>query len=332
MNARAVFLDRDGTIIEDTGYVDDTGKVRLLPGAAQAIARFNRAGYLVVIVSNQSGVARGLFDEDTLSTVHQRVESLLTQQGATIDGAYYCPYLDGPDAVIESYRRDSSLRKPQPGMLLQAAEELNIDLEQSWMIGDSKRDVKAGTRAGCQTIRLSAEDDPRATYTVADLSQAAAIVEKAAMAVVSPSKSTRSDARGHASAGEVLRSGTSTGRAASAGVTVPAKTTTRSASPITDPPVSRKDNDEFRADRAEIIRALERIHDQLDRANRPQRQRDFSMLRLCGALLQMLAIVAVIVGVMKMVDDQDAAATARYTLGCFLQLASLTAFAVDRFR
>ncbi len=330
MDARAVFLDRDGTIIEDTGYVDDAGKVRLLPGAADAISRFKRAGYLVVIVSNQSGVARGLFDEDTLSIVHQRVESLLARHGAAIDGAYYCPYLDGPDAVVETYRRDSSLRKPKPGMLLQAAEELNIDLERSWMIGDSKRDVKAGNRAGCRTIRLSAEDDPHATHTVADLTQAAALVEKTTMTF--PSQSPPPDAPVLSSVGEVPHGGAKTGGAASPGATEPAKTATRSEKPITDLSASKKPHEGSSTDNAEVVRALERIHDQLDRANRPKRQRDFSMLRLCGSLLQMLAIVAVIVGAMKMADDQDVAATARYTLGCFLQVASLTAFAVDRFR
>ena len=152
MNAKAVFLDRDGTIIEDTGYVGDPDKVKLLPGAGKAIAELNRAGYLVVIISNQSGVARGIFGEDALSSVHQRMESLLSPLGATIDGAYYCPYLDGPAAKVSAYRRDSALRKPKPGLLLQAAEELQIDLESSWMVGDSMRDVQAGKRAGTRTI------------------------------------------------------------------------------------------------------------------------------------------------------------------------------------
>ena len=165
MTTRAVFLDRDGTIIEDTSYVDDPAKVRLLSGVADAIRRFGDASYLVVIVSNQSGVARGMFDEATLSAVHQRVDELLAERGATLDGAYYCPYLDSAEATVETYRRDSDLRKPKPGMLLQAAEELNIDLERSWMIGDSSRDIEAGKRAGCRTIRIAAQPDPDALHT-----------------------------------------------------------------------------------------------------------------------------------------------------------------------
>ena len=126
MKATAVFLDRDGTVIEDPGYVDDPERVHLLPGAADAIRRFSEAGHLVVVVSNQSGVARGLFDEATLSRVHARLEELLQARGASLDGAYYCPYFDGPEATVDSYRRDSELRKPKPGMLVQAASEFNV--------------------------------------------------------------------------------------------------------------------------------------------------------------------------------------------------------------
>ncbi len=342
MNARAVFLDRDGTIIEDTGYVDDAAKVRLLPGAAGAIARLNRAGYLVVIVSNQSGVARGLFDEDTLSAVHQRMETLLRNHGATIDGAYYCPYLDGPDATVVAYRRDSGLRKPKPGMLHQAAEELDIDLEASWMIGDSKRDVQAGNRAACRTIRLASEGDAEANHTVLDLAQAVAIVEGDGKPTTdrpettSPPTPTRGGSRldSGASAPSVPARDTNepTGGGRSVAATVPAKSvppSARSTAGSSAPRGARGQSDE---NHPEVVRVLERIHDELERANRPKRQHDFSMVRLFGALLQMLAVVAAVLGVMKMTEDQDAAATARYMLACFLQLASLTAFAIDRFR
>jgi len=289
MSTRAVFLDRDGTVIEDTSYVDDPSGVRLLPGVADAIRRLSDAQYLVVIVSNQSGVARGLFDEETLSAVHQRVEELLAERGATIDGAYYCPYLDGPEATVEKYRRDSDLRKPNPGMLLQAADELGIDLAQSWMIGDGSRDVEAGKRAGCRTIRLAAEPDPEATYTAPNLLRAADIVTK--------------------------------------GSGGPNASKTPAASGL--PPRNEKSTVQATN---ETVRMLERIHDQLERANRPKRQHDFSVLRLFGALLQMFAIVLAVLGAIKMADDLDAAASARFAVACFLQLASLTAFAVDRFR
>ncbi len=155
MRSPAVFLDRDGTIIENRPYLSDPDGVRILPGAAESIRQFADAGYLVVLVSNQSGVARGLFTEDQLSKVHARVESLLGNEGVSLDASYYCPYLDGPEAKVDAYRQDSELRKPRPGMLLQAAEELNIDLSRSWMIGDSAGDVEAGARAGCLTVLVN---------------------------------------------------------------------------------------------------------------------------------------------------------------------------------
>ncbi len=179
MKASAVFLDRDGIIIEDAGYIGDPKRVRLLPGAAEAIRRLSESGRLVVLVSNQSGVARGLFTEDDLRTVHARLEALLSEHGVSLDGAYYCPYLDGPEAVVEKYRCVSELRKPRPGMLLQAANELDIDLARSWMIGNSPSDVEAGLRAGCRTILIAdgtpttPAGDVQPTYTARDLIEAA---------------------------------------------------------------------------------------------------------------------------------------------------------------
>lgn len=182
MKASAVFLDRDGTIIDDVGYIARPEDVRLLPHAAEGIRRFNGAGHLVVIVSNQSGVARGLFDEEAMMTVHRRVVEALEKEGCRIDGAYYCPFLNGEDAKVEAYRRDSNLRKPEPGMLLLAAEDMGIDLGKSWMIGDALRDVEAGRRAGCQTILLSRngceaeESVPADSRIAADLSGAADVL------------------------------------------------------------------------------------------------------------------------------------------------------------
>ena len=184
MKASAVFLDRDGTIIEDVGYIARPEDVRLLPHAAEGIRRFNGAGHLVVIVSNQSGVARGLFSEETMKTVHQRVVEALEKEGCRIDGAYYCPFLNGDDAKVEAYRRDSNLRKPEPGMLLLAAKDMGIDLGKSWMIGDALRDVEAGRRAGCRTILLARngcnpqENPPADARIAANLNCAADIVSR----------------------------------------------------------------------------------------------------------------------------------------------------------
>ncbi len=175
----AVFLDRDKTVIEDPGYINDPDLVHLLPGAAQAIRSLNEAGYLVVIVTNQSGVARGLVTEERLAEIHARLKSELAHHGATVENIYYCPY--HPEGVIELYTRESDLRKPAPGMLLSAADELGIDLPSSWMVGDSARDVEAGKRAGCRTIRLThggevGDDEPQADATVNDLPAATQVI------------------------------------------------------------------------------------------------------------------------------------------------------------
>jgi D,D-heptose 1,7-bisphosphate phosphatase len=183
MARKAVFLDRDGTIIEDPGYLSDPDEVTLLPGVELAIKSLSQAGYLVVVVTNQSGIARGMFTEETLDLIHDRLRELLHEKGARIDGMYYCPFL--PEGSVEQYAVESDLRKPKPGMLLEAADELDIDLQRSWMVGDSPRDVEAGQRAGTRTIRLrlpkseprkDSADTPQADFIVRNLVDAARVI------------------------------------------------------------------------------------------------------------------------------------------------------------
>ena len=310
MKRTAVFLDRDGTIIEDAGYIGDPQQVRLIRDAADAIRRFRQAGCLVVIVSNQSGVARGFFDEAAMNKVHARVESLLAERGAGVDRAYHCPYLDGPEATVVAYRRDSDLRKPRPGMLLLAAKELDIDLSRSWMIGDSPTDVQAGMNAGCRTILLrrapSSPHDSRVVVLTGALPPAVDVVpthcvDSMTEAAVLVEQAMKQDQ----------------------------KSITPSPSPS---PFKGEGRGQGSMPNGAVVTALERIHDQLERAHRKDRQHDFSFLRLFAALLQMLAIVAALWGVVALLDDRSAPATARLTLALFFQLAALTAFAIDRFR
>jgi D-glycero-D-manno-heptose 1,7-bisphosphate phosphatase len=182
MPNRAVFLDRDNTIIEDPGYVSNPGAVKLLPGVELAIKSFAQAGFKVVVVTNQSAVARGLVTEETLDEIHNEMRRQLSAKGARIDGLYYCPF--HPDGTVDAYAIDSDLRKPKPGMLIKAGREMDIELSNSWMIGDSTRDVEAGKRAGCHTIRIRrpkpAQGDtgqgPEADFDVRNLVDAARIV------------------------------------------------------------------------------------------------------------------------------------------------------------
>jgi D-glycero-D-manno-heptose 1,7-bisphosphate phosphatase len=142
---RAVFLDRDGTIIVLVEYLSDPEKTELLPEAAEAVRMFNEAGLKVIVVTNQSALARGYFTEDVLDAIHERMERLLEEQGARIDALYYCPH--HPD-------EDCDCRKPRPGLLQMAAREKGIDLARSFMVGDRMIDVECGKAAGCKGIMV----------------------------------------------------------------------------------------------------------------------------------------------------------------------------------
>jgi D-glycero-D-manno-heptose 1,7-bisphosphate phosphatase len=147
---RAAFLDRDGTINIERGYVTRPEDLVLIDGAAAAVRSLNEAGLLVVLVSNQSGVARGLMGEDDMARVHERLEELLAAEGAVLDGAYYCPnYSEGPE---DRFTRDTSCRKPRTGMLEQAARDLDVDVAASFMVGDHSTDIEFANRAGLTAV------------------------------------------------------------------------------------------------------------------------------------------------------------------------------------
>jgi D-glycero-D-manno-heptose 1,7-bisphosphate phosphatase len=147
----AIFLDRDGTIMYDTGYPRFPSEVRLIPGATDALRQLKRQGFALVVVSNQSGVGRGLLTLDDAQAVHARLEECLGAEGVRLDGAYYC--YDAPGSA-------TSHRKPGAGMLLQAATELGLALDRSFMIGDKPSDMEAGRTAGCRTILFRSPDQP----------------------------------------------------------------------------------------------------------------------------------------------------------------------------
>ncbi len=153
MKHSAVFLDKDGTLVENVPYNVDPAQITLMPGAGEGIFQLSQAGYLPVVVSNQSGVARGYFAEQKLAGVEARLRELLLQRGADLAGFYYCPH--HPAGVVQPYARPCECRKPQPGMIYRAARDLDIDLSQSWLIGDILDDIEAGRRAGLQTILIN---------------------------------------------------------------------------------------------------------------------------------------------------------------------------------
>ena len=156
MKRRAIFMDRDGTICEEVGYVNHLSRSRLLPHSAEAIRLVNGAGFLAIVATNQSGVARGLFDEDLVNAVHRQLAERVESSGGRLDAIYYCPH--HPREGSPPYRQDCDCRKPKPGMLLRAAQEHGIDLARSYMIGDSLVDLAAGGAAGSGVVHVLTGD------------------------------------------------------------------------------------------------------------------------------------------------------------------------------
>lgn len=161
---RAIFLDRDGTINTYKGFLNHAEDFELQPGAAEAIRLINHAGFLAIVVSNQPVIARGECSFETLQSIHNKMDTLLGREGAYLDAIYYCPHHpeSGFAGELPDYKFDCSCRKPKPGMLLKAAHDLNIDLSLSYMIGDSERDVQAGTNAGVRQSFLIERNKPEA--------------------------------------------------------------------------------------------------------------------------------------------------------------------------
>ena len=147
---RAIFLDRDGTINEEVGYLDSADKLRIIPAAFEAVRQINASGMKAVVITNQAGVAKGLFTEEFVREINEQIQSALLAQGALIDRFYFCPH--HPTEGIDPYRLICDCRKPEPGLLLQAAVDLNIDLARSYVIGDRLRDVETAHRAGAKGV------------------------------------------------------------------------------------------------------------------------------------------------------------------------------------
>jgi D-glycero-D-manno-heptose 1,7-bisphosphate phosphatase len=285
MNRRpAVFFDRDNTLVINDGYLGDPAGVKLMPGAAAAVARARRRGFVVVVVSNQSGVARGMFSEDDVRAVNARMDAMLLEDDAdaVVDRHEFCP--THPKGTVPEFTRDDDRRKPGSGMLTDAAKALNIDLSRSWLVGDAPRDIEAGQHAGCRTVLLkdpilaqmesAATNEPLAKdadYTASSLSDAMDFVEM--------------------HAGESLNV-----------VSVSA------VAPTTAAPTAKRAPDEQAV-------LLERILDEIRRGNDPVQ--DFSVAKMIAGVVQGLALAAAFAAVIA--KDSPATFTTLMLIAIFLQ-------------
>jgi len=147
---RGVLLDRDGTLIEEVGYLDRIDRVTFFPYSVDAVRLLNRAGFAVIVATNQAGIARGFFDEAFVDETHRHISKAMAIGGARVDGFYYCPH--HPEAAVESYRQRCDCRKPQPGLLRKAAADHHLDLPRSFVVGDRSHDIEAGAAVGAKGV------------------------------------------------------------------------------------------------------------------------------------------------------------------------------------
>lgn len=182
MSIKAIFLDKDGTLVENIPYNADPRRISLCSGAGAALRLLARLDYRFYVVSNQDGVARGRFTESDLDAVKHRLADLLSREELTLEGFYYCPH--HPEGSVKEFALECMCRKPMPGMLVRAAREHNIDLQASWMVGDILHDVEAGNRAGCRTVLVDNGNETEwrlgnhriPTRVVADIYSAAVVI------------------------------------------------------------------------------------------------------------------------------------------------------------
>ena len=327
MAGKAVFLDRDNTVMEDPGYIGDPKVVKLLPGVELALKSLSQCGYKLVVVTNQSGIARGLLTEQTLDKIHAELRRQLSQRGAHLDAIYYCPF--HPEGTIEEYAKESDLRKPQPGMLQLAAKELDIDLSQSWMVGDSARDIEAGQRAGCKTIRvrsradhhatpgLENDEDVQADYTVRNLVDAARVILRAPRQAPAPA------------AGRAATPSAQVGQGAAPSAKPPmpplAGRQPLAADIAADVPgdigaaqPAAEELDQHQV-RAEILRYVRQIA-------RQEQTEEFSFVKLAAGIAQVFALMGLGMVVVKMLGENSQEASLWAQITIILQLMSLTLF------
>lgn len=313
----AVFFDRDNTLIVNSEYLGDPNQVELLPGAADAVARARALGFATVVVSNQSGVARGMFSEDDVRAVNKRMDAMLIEANpaAIIDRHEFCP--THPDGTVSAYIGDDNRRKPKPGMILDAAREMDLDLNRSWLVGDAPRDIAAGHAAGCRTILLretfrtaspaaSATATVEPAYTASSLADAMDFIEMNLEGATLRQREAKSATQiASVFQREPLVHATSHPTDANAKPRLADKPKPAEATPretpfrdfLGDRKVAAESAPARNANDRETALLLERVVEELRRANDPPQ--DFSVAKMTGALVQGFALALFFVAIVN---------------------------------
>ena len=320
MANKAIFLDRDDTLIEDPGYINNPDQVKLIEGAPEALSALKAMDYKLVVISNQSGVARGIVTEQALGEIHKRLEQLLVEKGVSLDRIYYCPF--HPDGVIPKYRRESEFRKPNPGMLLAAEKDMDIDLKESWMVGNSARDIEAGLRAGCRTIMLAGRTheqnlhlgEPNPDYKAVNLKEVVNIIKKHLRSSAKPPQNDQP-------------------------APLPAEPDIQPASPSIEQPADQSDIQVASSPPAQVPanktdELLAAMLEQLKgvRRNEMFNESDFSVLRFMAGLTQVAVLACLLISVLFLMGPGKQTDRILVTLGfaVVLQIMALTFYIMHR--
>jgi D-glycero-D-manno-heptose 1,7-bisphosphate phosphatase len=330
MANKAIFFDRDDTLIEDPGYINNSDQVKLLENVPETLIALKNMGYKLVVVSNQSGVARGIFTEETLGKIHKRLEQLLTEKGASLDRIYYCPY--HPEGVIPKYRRDSEMRKPNPGMLLAAGKDLDIDLNESWMVGNSARDIEAGARAGCKTILMDSRGHPQKIqpgqrmpdYRAVNLKEVVNIIKMNIRSSYKTSAATVPSIE-PASEPQTMVEPQQIHEPAQQAVTVQEQTT------AIEQPVDKSTEQTKSIEQASTQQLLTEIRDQLKSMRRTGMFGEFSICRFFAGIVQGLVALCVLVSIYFLTSPAEKLNAILISLGfgILLQLIALTLYSMQ---
>ncbi|MCK4293797.1 MAG: HAD-IIIA family hydrolase [Planctomycetes bacterium] len=341
MSNKAIFLDRDDTLIEDPGYISSPDQVKLLSGAAGALIKFKAMGYKLVVVTNQSAVARGIITEKVLREIHNRMEQLLAEKDASLDGIYYCPY--HPDGVVAKYRKESDWAKPNPGMLQAAADEMDIDLGQSWIVGNSSRDIEAGLRVGCKTILIdspsrqkqSEPGDPTPNYKAVNITEAVNIIKKyhrrpddsASAAEPPPTDQTEPASEPPEPAPEDAQP-----------VPQEPEPVSQNAKPLAETQQPQSQQAELQTDTPQdktqtepTEQLLSSILDQLKSMQRSDMFDEFSIMRFIAGVVQMLVLLCLLITIWLLMSPnrQDTSVLIALGFAVLLQLMSLTFYTMQ---